>query len=424
MNRRRERLGLTATDRPSARTAPASLWHVRQSSLPGGFGAAGFCGAAAASDAVTKAERNRQRRRSNASWKCWRVARFPGPGPRPACRGCVAPRATGHETVTYSTISRGGWPARSSRVSYFWQSTHRSRSRRRTLPLDETAPLGHPLVHPHRRRRSRAELAPAARPRHAFGSHGTPSAGFGEAPRQRPRVGAAQFSSQPICRSEESPCGIRVGKDGKADLHDRSFHGLTDRGGYKRNPMREPPERRNRCVYKHIPRPQATLESLWPMRSIICAIRVPIKKATNPRNVLLRVASRRHFRGSTRTSLPTFRQVMTRRTLHENPELRPLLDLFGQKADLAALHRKVVAEFRLAGRHVDPLVVEPDDGIGGRRTFVAASHPGIVCGGRSGLFPGRSCRSPAPVDLERKMVPACRQAPSSTGVSVTPPSSP
>ena len=28
----------------------------------------------------------------------------------------------------YSTISRGGWPARSSRASYFWQSTQRSSS--------------------------------------------------------------------------------------------------------------------------------------------------------------------------------------------------------------------------------------------------------------------------------------------------------
>src|SRR5450756_2391860 len=59
----------------------------------------------------------------------------------------------------------------------------------------------------------------------------------------------------------------------------------------------------------------------------------------------------------------------------EHPELATKLLLLRQVADLAALHRKVIAEFRLVRRHILPLVVETDDGVGrsghlfGRRSW-------------------------------------------------------
>src|SRR5450759_633223 len=48
----------------------------------------------------------------------------------------------------------------------------------------------------------------------------------------------------------------------------------------------------------------------------------------------------------------------------EHPELATKLLLLRQVADLAALHRKVIAEFRLVRRHILPLVVETDNGVG------------------------------------------------------------
>jgi hypothetical protein len=91
------------------------------------------------------------------------------------------------------------------------------RCRHVVFVLGQAGPLGHPGVHPHGRRRRWAELAPPARPRHAFGLHLALSGSLKRltaiAPAYRTPAGARFYLEQPVRRSEDSPCGKRVWKD-------------------------------------------------------------------------------------------------------------------------------------------------------------------------------------------------------------------
>ncbi len=137
----------------------------------------------------------------------------------------LAPRRRARRTIgdaarrkSYSTISRGGWPARSSRISYFWQSTQRSRS---PVPVRcRSARQTHWAIH------SSIHIGAGDAGRNSLQRqvHGIRSV-FIAFPRVLLAVGApGPLGARPpvwsklICRSEDSPCGFRVWKDAKEQV--------------------------------------------------------------------------------------------------------------------------------------------------------------------------------------------------------------